>query len=381
MTHQHRLDTASAKLAVRLPFIATLFSGMKRTIDETVGSACVKGMHVRFAPAFLDVLGDEELMFVCAHESLHTAFLHSYRIGGRVGDVWNEAADAVINLALSLTNLSMPKQPDGTPLGVMLPWVTHEMDTETVYQHLMKEKKDGGGKGKPDPKGGWGQTGDLEAADGAEGTEDSEAEVKVMVSQAARTAFASGDKSELMQRILGVVKQSEIDWKDELRSMLTDASRNDYSYRRYSRRFIGQGLYLPSLYSEDLGTLGVGIDTSGSMTDEQLAQIQAEMRTIIEDCVPSCTIVVYCDLNINRVEHFFKGEELKLTMCGGGGTDMRKITNYFDAVETPLAGVIIFTDLYTPFPEHEPVYPLLWGAVGASKDAMPPVGRKIEVRV
>lgn len=406
MVHQKRIDMLAAKLAVRLPFIATLFSGMKRSI-EPVGTACVKGMHVKFDPDFMDRRGDEELLFVCAHEALHTAFLHSYRVGGRDPGVWNKAADAVINRELVSTGMAMPKytQADidadpmsaalmgvkvGDKLGVLEPWVTADMETETVYQKMMEEqekdkkKQDGKGQpgpGKPDPKGGWGESGDLEADDGAEGTEDSEAEVKVMVAQAARTAFASGDKSEMIQRILGAVKQSDIDWKEETRSMLSDSSRDDYSYRRFSRRFLWQDTYLPSMYSEELGVLGVGIDTSGSMTENQLAQIQAELRMIIEDCAPSKTIVVYCDSRINRTDVFMKGEELSLQMCGGGGTDMRKITNYFEGVEDRLAGVIIFSDLETPFPTIEPPYQLLWGAVGASRNARAPVGRTVEVRV
>lgn len=385
MTHQQRIDIMAAKLAVRLPFIATIFSGMTRSIAP-VGTACVKGMNVRFDPDFMDRRSDEELLFVCAHEALHTAFMHSYRVGDRDPALWNVAADAVINLELVSSGLSMPVlngtdvnagmgDKVGGHLGVLLPWVTEDMDTETVYRWLMQDSPAAGGKG------GWGDSGDLEADDGAAGTEDSEAEVKVMVSQAARTAFAAGDKSAMIQRILGVVKQSAVDWKDELRSMLSGASRDDYSYRRFNRRFIGGGVYLPALHSESLGILGVGVDTSGSMTERQLSQIQAELRTIIEDCAPEKTIVVYCDSGINKVDTFLAGEELSLQMHGGGGTDMRKITDYFGGVDERLAGVVIFSDLETPFPTVEPEYQLLWGAVSARSGTRAPVGRTVEVRV
>ena len=130
-----------------------------------------------------------------------------------------------------------------------------------------------------------------------------------------------------------------------------------------------------------MGVLGVGIDTSGSMTANQLARIQEEMRTIIEDCAPSKVIVVYCDASINRVDVFNKGELLELEMCGGGGTDMRLVVDYFNECEEKLAGVIIFTDLETPFPTQEPPYPFLWGAVGARHGVKTPMGRVVEVRV
>ena len=409
MNHEQRLDIAAAKLAIRQPFIATIFSGLRREISDTVPTAAVKGMHLRFNPLFMDVLDDEELLFVAAHEAMHPALLHSYRVGDRQPGLWNTAADATINPQLIESGLKMPVWDDkkfamfpeakaegkkrGDPFGVLIDWVKGDMDSEVVYQKLIEEQEkkekdkpedgSGDGSGDGDPKGGWGNSGDLEAADGAggEGDAQSEAEVRVLVSQAARTAFASGDKSALIQRILGVCSQSDTDWKDETRSMMTESSRNDYSYRRFSRRFLYTGVYLPSLWSESLGTLGVGIDTSGSMTESQLAAIEKNLRIIIEDCAPDRVIVVYCDAEINKTVVFEKGEELVLEMCGGGGTDMRKITDYFSGVEERLAGVIVFTDLYTPFPTVEPDYTLLWGAVNADRSTKPPVGRRVEVKV
>ena len=401
MNHMDKLELAASKLAIRVPFIATIFSGLDRSIDESVATAAVGGMKVKFSPKLIDSVDDEELLFICAHEAMHPALLHPYRRGSRDMGLWNEAGDAVINPELISSGLKMPRwdaakfaaYPEGADtykvgdvFGVLHDWVTPEMETEVVYKRLLQEQeeqeKKSGGSGKPSPKGGWGDSGDLEDGGGEDATDgDSEAEVRVLVTQAARTAFAAGDKSSLVQRILGVARQSETDWCDETRTMLNDPSRHDYSYRRFSRRFMWTGLYLPSMYSEELGVLGCGIDTSGSMTSSQLAQINKELNAIVEDCAPSKVIVVYCDSNINRVDTFMAGEDVVLSMCGGGGTDMRKIVDYFSGVDERLSGVIIFTDLETPFPAQEPHYPLLWGAVGADPHIKPPVGRRVEVRV
>lgn len=389
---EQRINLAASKLAIWIPFIGTIFSGMRRSIDNNQPTACVKGMHVKFNEKFVDALSNEALLFVCAHETYHTALLHSYRVGDRDRKIWNVAGDAVINPELIRAGLTMPvwdaklfavfpeavgKAKVGENMGVLYKWVTEELSTEDVYKKLMEDAESQG------KSGGWGDSGDLEAADGgdSEGEGESEAEVKVMITQAARTAFASGDKSAMVQRVLGNAQQSNTDWKDETRSMLMEQARNDYSYRRFNRRFIGQGVYLPSLYSEELGALGIGIDTSGSMTDDQLAAIQVNVNNIIEDCAPSKTIVVYCDSSINRVDVFPKGTAVQLKMCGGGGTDMRKITKYFDDSGERLAGVIVFTDMDTPFPTEEPPYTLLWGAVNARQSVSPPVGRRVEVRV
>jgi hypothetical protein len=35
------------------------------------------------------------------------------------------------------------------------------------------------------------------------------------------------------------------------------SAKNDYSFKRFNRRFIYQGIYLPTLYSEEIGELVV----------------------------------------------------------------------------------------------------------------------------
>lgn len=388
--HTKRIDECAARLAVRLPFISTIFSGMRREVtEEGYPTASVKGMHVRFNPHFMDCLDDEELMFVAAHEALHVAFLHSYRIGDRDPAKWNRAGDACINLELTRLTppLKMPKVNEkitalygggksGENFGVLLPWVTADMDAETVYQKLQDEE---------DTSSGWGGTGDLEADDG-QGGEDgdlSEAEVITMVTQAAKVAFAQGQGAEkgMIDRLLGVARASTTDWKEELRSVATLSARNDYNYRRFNRRFTYLGVYLPTLYSEEVGEMVIGIDESGSMSQHQLDCINMELIPIVEDVRPSRVIVMYCHTHVHRVDVYEQGEDIRLRLSQSGGTDMMDILREIQRRELRPAAVIIFSDLETPCDSVEPDYPLLWGAVGAQRGTVLPIGRRVEVPV
>lgn len=389
--HTKRIDDCAGRIAVRLPFIATIFSSLHRSVSQSVPTAAVGGTRVRFNPDWIDTLNDEELMFVSAHEALHVAFLHSYRVGDRDPRLWNTAGDAVINLALingtgqSGTKMTMPTNKDGTPRGVLIPWVTEDMDAETVYQKLMEngegDKYGSGFDGMEDLEGPGDTVGQQgEDADGR-ATQMTEAEVVTMVLQAAKVAFASGDKSSIIERIVGVARASTTDWKEELRSACVVSAKNDYSFRRFNRRFVYQGVYLPTLYSEEIGELVVGVDVSGSVTQHQLECIQQELYPIVEDVHPSKVVVMYCHSRICLVEEFGQGELIELKIPETGGTDMTEIIEEIERRGLRPAACIIFTDLMTPFPEVEPEYPLLWGAVGAPRNILPPVGRRVEVPV
>jgi predicted metal-dependent peptidase len=77
--------------------------------------------------------------------------------------------------------------------------------------------------------------------------------------------------------------------------MLTSSAKDDYTFKRPSRRFAAQGLCLPSLYSDAMGGLVIGFDTSGSMGPEQCNQVAGEINAIVGDLNPEWVIVVYCD--------------------------------------------------------------------------------------
>lgn len=127
----------------------------------------------------------------------------------------------------------------------------------------------------------------------------------------------------------------------------------EQSWMRPNRRF--SNVYLPTTARfPSMGKIIVGIDSSGSITEEELAFFAAHLNDIFEQCRPESITILWCDFEIYGFNEYTLDDlPIKFEPIGGGGTDMRKITQWVNENE-PLADVcIIFTDGDTPFPEPE----------------------------
>jgi predicted metal-dependent peptidase len=335
-------------------------------------AAATNGAWIKFGREWCEKACDDndKLFGLMLHERMHILFMHMFRRDGRDMGLWNEANDAIINRNIKDMGYSLPEG------GVDIPWVRADMSSEEVYDRLKKEQpppppKGGGGQGDG-PKGGWDNQGDLEDApdQGAQG------DLEATIRAAAQMARDCGDKSAMVDRILGTPAKATVNWKDEVRAALTSSSRDDFTYRRFSRRFVGRGLYLPSLHSDSLGGLLIGFDTSGSMSEEDCQQVAGEIQGIIDDLSPDWVEVVYCDSKIKATQRFVKGDQLELKPKGGGGTAFKPVFDYADKLQTEggerIAAMIYLTDMEGPMGDLvEPEFPVVWGCVYARPSAAP----------
>ena len=372
-----RLDTAYSKLGLREPFIAAVMTRIKREVSDEVSTAATDGTRVIYNPDFIEKQSNEELFGLVLHESLHIVLMHMWRRDGRDPELWNYANDAIINAYIRKRGYSLP---DG---GVFVSWVQDSHDSEHVYRKLKQEQDrqeqsgsgsggEGDGEGdqqsKPKRAGGFDGQGDL--IDAPNEATKSDLEATIMAS--AEMAKACGDNSGLIDNILKRAGKSDIDWRNEMRAMLTAASNNDYTYRRPSRRFIAQGLYLPSLHNEGLGPVVIAVDSSASMTQQELSQIAEETQQIIEDLNPEFVRVVYCDTSIKNIQDFNQGDDVKLECRGGGGTSFKPVFDYVSSEMPNAVGVIYFTDMEANLEEcDEPHCPVIWANTGKQINEVP----------
>lgn len=371
-TLEQRIDVAYSKLGLRESFIAAVMTRVKREISEKVSTAGTNGTWVRFNPAFCDPLSDEELFGLVLHESIHVVMMHMWRREGRDPSLWNYANDALINAYIRGRGWQLPKG------GVDLRWVRESMSSEEVYAKLKENPPpprggsgtgdgDGDGDEKPDA-GGFDGKGDLEDAQ----DEATRVDMEATIIAAAKMAKECGQGSSLIDRVLDKVGQPNVRWQDVTRSMMTESSAADYTYLRPSRRFIGSGLYLPSLRTESLGGLAIGFDTSGSMGPKECNQIAAEIQAIVDDLQPSFVEVVYCDYAVTRVERFERDDMLKLNPKGGGGTRFQPVFEHLAESGEHYCGMIFFTDMEGNLDEcEEPSYPVIWADIGYSHPRAP----------
>lgn len=387
-----RIELAYSKLGLREPFVAAVMTRVKREVTTSVPTAATNGTVCKYNPDFIAKQDDEQLFGLVLHESLHVVLMHMWRRDDRDPALWNFANDAIINAYVKARGYYLPDN------GVHLSWVRDTHSSEEVYEALKKQqqqqRQQQGPKGKQDGKGqpaqqgmqgpgdepnagGWDGTGDLEdAIDEATRTD-----MEATIVAAAKMAKECGQGSSLIDRVLSSVGQPRVRWQDVVRSMMTESCAADYTYMRPSRRFIGQGLYLPSLRTEALGPLAIGFDTSGSMSQDDCDQIAAEIQSIVDDMQPEFVEVVYCDYAVTRVERFERDEPLDLKPLGGGGTRFQPVFKHLADSNERYAGLIYFTDMDGDLAEcKEPSFPVIWADIGR-KHPQPPFGTAVPVSI
>jgi predicted metal-dependent peptidase len=386
------LELAFTKLTVKRPFIGAVAAPLEKVIihngdplyDE-IPTAAVDGVKFYFNEDFCKDFAFPKLYGLVRHEVGHVSNLHSFRRNGRDPRLWNMACDAVVNYDILADGDELP---DG---GMVFDWVDSTMSAEEVYLKLLQQEEeeendegDGDGDGEQGDDEGTGAGGkkglgrDVRDAPSSA----SEAESAARISSAARMAKLAGEGGASLNRALGGALEPRVRWQDVLRSFMTGAiERSDFNWKRPNRRFVANDLYLPSLYNETMGRLVIGVDTSGSISQEILAQVAGELSSIVADCRPAKVDVVYCDYVISNVESFTPDEPIKLHPMGGGGTRFKPVFDWVaNNQDDPPVAMIYFTDTYGNMGELvEPEYPVLWALTEKVSGFVPPFGSAVEV--
>jgi predicted metal-dependent peptidase len=165
-----------------------------------------------------------------------------------------------------------------------------------------------------------------------------------------------------------------------MRRFMTEKAPDDFNWDRGNRRFIAQGLYLPSRQSEDaIGEIVVCIDTSGSIGDKELNEFTSEIRAIIEELKPALTRVMYVDSEIAHIDEFKPDDDLQFAAHGGGGTDFRPPFAWLEERGITPKCLVYLTDGYGPFPKEEPEFPVMWCI--NNRSVIPPHGEHLILEV
>ena len=366
-----RLSKTKAALILEHPFIGTIAMNMPFTLQEeppqglppgVPWTAATNGKRVLFNPDFIEPLTDEELKFLVAHECCHPMLDHCYRRFTRDAVKWNIAGDIIINDLLVEDKIGT--MPEGGCYDKDL-WNEGGGTTDGVYG-VLPDQEEGGGGGPGGPGGpGWQ---DCEDAEGTQQEQDQEAaKWKVKVAQAAQAAKMMGKMSVGMERLVDEMLNPKVDWREVLQRFV-EKCRNDYrSWARPNRRFIPQGLYLPSLDGGAMGELVVAVDCSGSVGSDELNQFAAEVKTIFEDQKPKAVHMIYFDSEVSHYEGFTQDDELHIEPHGGGGTAFSPIFEKIAELALEPVACVVLTDLYCHDFGDEPEYPVLWVSYGSDE--------------
>ncbi len=334
MTPMDRIKRAKVSILRHPRFCA--FSGViscgKTELRDDLNppTACTDGFNTYFHPKFVDSLTEQQLRLLILHEAVHAAGKHLTMwksLWKRDKRLTNIAADHFVNLALMDMDkgegfLAMPKE------GIQPEPKYRGWNIERIFNDLLSNSDKPKGKG-----GGDGDSAGLDSHDwdgASEGTaEEQQAraqEIDRALRQGEMLAKKRGNGQGNSDGVIGDLLQPKIDWREQLREFVQAQcqGRDESTWRRPNRRYLGDGVYMPSCISETVGPLVLGFDTSGSCFDSgTVTRFVSELQAIVDTVSPESIRVICWDSGVRTDQTFDQGgfDVPSLKVRGGGGTD------------------------------------------------------------
>ena len=391
-----------------------LWSGImsigKTSLCDKTPTAYTNGRDEVYGTAFVDQLPVRELSFVCLHEAMHKGLRHltTWRAMFKENpQLTNMACDYVVNRMIvaadpNETVCKFPRNPDGTRMG-LYDEKYNGMSAKQVYDLLkqeqeQKQKSGGQGEGQPDGQGqpgngsgsgnfdehGWedAQSMDKDERDALE--KEIDHALRRGEAEAKRCGAGKGD----MPAEVGELLRPAVDWRAALREFITStcAAKDESTWRRPNRRFLSQGIYLPSSYGTALGHAVIGADLSASMwcgDPSPMQRIFTEVEQIARTVNPDKLDVLYWDTHVAGHDKFTKGQYEgilnQMRPKGGGGTCAACVPAYMHEHKIKPDCIIMVTDgvLFGSWGTDYPA-PVLWLIIN-NPEAQPPSGKVLHV--
>jgi predicted metal-dependent peptidase len=187
------------------------------------------------------------------------------------------------------------------------------------------------------------------------------------------------------ERVIKELKEVQTDWRTVLENFIQEEI-NDYSFSPPDRRFEDSPFFLPDFNEKDerVEDILFMIDTSGSMSDEQITTAYSEIKGAIDQFDGKLKgWLGFFDAVVVKPQEFENEDEFKIIRpAGGGGTSFDIIFEYVqnEMIDKPPASIIILTDGYAPFPDEKEAMgiPVLW--IINNEDVQPPWGKVTRIK-
>lgn len=390
-----KLAAARTRLILDKPFLGALV--MRLPLVEADPSWCqttaTDARILYFNEQYIATLTVPETQFALAHEALHCALSHFARRLHRDKNRWDIACDLAINPLLIAEGLipcpgalQLP-QYNGMTAEEIYPCIDEQEQMNSHDHHIYdKENQSEGGappqnrpaepqepsKVDKQPDGGAEQPAPL--------TEQEKETLSVQWAQrlagahqqAMQAGLLGGDLARMIEHLL----QPQLPWRMLLARYMTATARADYNWSRPNRRE-GEAI-LPSLRSNEI-KIAVAIDTSGSISDQEMQAFVSEVDAIKGQVNARITLIA-CDaaLSPEGPWHYEPWEAFNLPkqLTGGGGSDFRPVFNWLLNTDSSIDLLVYFTDAQGIFPEYEPSTPVIWLIKGQTST---PWGTRIQL--
>lgn len=382
-----KMIAGRAKAILHRSFYSPVLFRLELRPCSEVPTLCTDGRSLFFNPDFVICLKDGALVFFIFHETLHCVLLHPSRRGDRDPELWNIAADLLVNAILVFEERMVP------PEGIILDkkyWKKKDgsfWTIEEIYDDLAKNPEASKKK--------YGLKHSCIRRDPAASSEDDRAnrsffceyrgweevswdkemsevwkEALVQMEQLARMR---GTVPGWLERIVQDLVEPSVPIERILRFIVGNVSSDETTWRSPDRRFISKRVHLPSALKDRKDVVFV-VDTSGSIDEEEIQYLFGIVSRALRMKGISSVRVIQCDREITddrvyRSLSAFRSDVLRIGAIGGGGTSFVPPFERLrqEHAEWKVACLVYLTDLMGDFPDFRPRYPVYWISVLRNK--------------
>jgi predicted metal-dependent peptidase len=372
---EKKLTDARDELLDKFPQFAGCMA-LKYAPTYNCDTAATDGEHFLYNPEGIEPLTKEELVFLWLHEWLHVANLHFSRMEmrkaiattacGQQVSVWNLATDYIINLDC------VDVLGDGYFIkGGLLDEGYRGKSSEQVYSILVDKFKN-----KP-PE-------DFKDIGGLVANNKSADDVKVLEERITRSvkrglevqqARVKEGQIKATQCVLDKILNEPIPYQDQLLKFLQSDSCYDWSYRKFVDRGDNSDIVYPSLSKTRKKKPTIAIDTSASITEEEINLFVGESLEIFRLLGLQEVEVIYCDWEVRNRELINDTDQIPKP-SGGCGTDFAPVTDLIHEEYGDHEVLIYYTDGYCDSFGTDPIIPVMW-VVTTDVEFEPPFGKTI----
>lgn len=401
---EQKLTAARTKLILDKPFLGALV--LRLPLAEASKWCSTSGTDAKnlyYNQDYIARLSVSQVQFVLAHEALHCGLSHFARRAHRDQKRWDVACDYAVNQLLCSDDLEPPPgalfndEYAGMSAEEIYPCIDKEDNEAPMDQHLYDPDLGDDNSSAADDNSATTQqeqnsgtkdqsirsdnqtvtsTNRPQALSNSE-RDKLDTQWQQRLAGAAQQAALAGKLNESIARMLEQLLQPTIPWRSMLARYMSSAARLDYNLTRPSRRREGDAI-LPSLHTRQID-VAVAIDTSGSVSQEELNEFITELNAIKGSMNARITLLA-CDEKLDPncpwIVEPWDPMILPTAFDGGRMTDFNPVFDWLAASVLQPDLLIYFTDAKGRFPSKAPTLPTLWLVKGG---AQVPWGQRISL--